>query len=102
MTPAPPTSGSTVKTGIPGVVKAGTAIDLVAQGFDGTTVDDIAAAAEVSPRTFFRYFAAKDEALFDRAADVQEQFRALLASRPADEPLLVALREFLDEVAPAA
>ena len=70
------------------------ALDLFeARGFDGTTVDDIAAAAEVSPRTFFRYFAAKDEALFDRAAGVQEQFRALLASRPADEPLLVALRE---------
>jgi AcrR family transcriptional regulator len=73
---------------------AGVALDLFeARGFDHTTVDDIAAAAEVSPRTFFRYFAAKDEALFDRAADVQEQFRALLASRPADEPLLVALRE---------
>jgi AcrR family transcriptional regulator len=69
---------------------ADVALDLFeARGFDRTTVDDIAAAAEVSPRTFFRYFAAKDEALFD----VQEQFRALLASRPADEPLLVSLRE---------
>jgi sugar lactone lactonase YvrE/glyoxylase-like metal-dependent hydrolase (beta-lactamase superfamily II) len=36
VTPAPPTSGSTVKAGIPGVVNAGTAIELVAQGFDGT------------------------------------------------------------------
>jgi AcrR family transcriptional regulator len=73
---------------------ADVALDLFeARGFDRTTVDDIATAAEVSPRTFFRYFAAKDEALFDRAADVQEQFRALLASRPADEPLLVSLRE---------
>jgi AcrR family transcriptional regulator len=73
---------------------ADVALDLFeARGFDRTTVDDIAAAAEVSPRTFFRYFAAKDEALFDRASDVQEQFRALLASRPADEPLLVSLRE---------
>jgi len=73
---------------------ADVALDLFeARGFERATVDDIAAAADVSPRTFFRYFAAKDEALFDRAADVQEQFRALLASRPADEPLLVALRE---------
>ena len=73
---------------------ADVALDLFeANGFDRTTVDDIAAAAEVSPRTFFRYFATKDEALFDRADDVQETFRALLASRPADEPLLVALRE---------
>ena len=36
VTPAPPTSGATVKADIPGVVKAGTAIELVAQGFDGT------------------------------------------------------------------
>ena len=73
---------------------ADVALDLFeANGYDRTTVDDIAAAAEVSPRTFFRYFSAKDEALFDRADDVQVQFRALLASRPATEPLLVSLRE---------
>jgi sugar lactone lactonase YvrE/glyoxylase-like metal-dependent hydrolase (beta-lactamase superfamily II) len=36
VTPAAPTSGATVKADIPGVVKAGTAIELVAQGFDGT------------------------------------------------------------------
>lgn len=62
-----------------------------ARGFDRTTVDDIAAAADVSPRTFFRYYAAKDEAVFDLAADVVEHFRALLASRPSDEPLLESL-----------
>lgn len=73
---------------------ADVALDLFeTRGFDRTTVDDIAAAADVSPRTFFRYFAAKDEAVFDRAADVEDQFRALLASRPSDEPLLVSLRE---------
>jgi AcrR family transcriptional regulator len=73
---------------------ADVALDLFeTRGYDRTTVDDIAAAADVSPRTFFRYFAAKDEALFDRAGDVQVQFRALLSSRPADEPLLVSLRE---------
>ena len=73
---------------------ADVALDLFeTRGFDHTTVDDIAAAADVSPRTFFRYFASKDEAVFERAPDVQDQFRALLASRPADEPLLVSLRE---------
>jgi AcrR family transcriptional regulator len=73
---------------------ADVALDLFeTHGFERTTVDDIAAAADVSPRTFFRYFATKDEALFDRAGDAQETFRALLAARPADEPLLVALRE---------
>ena len=73
---------------------ADVALDLFeSRGFDSTTVDDIAAAAEVSPRTFFRYFAAKDEAVFDRATDIQQQFRALLADRPTDEPLLVSLDE---------
>jgi AcrR family transcriptional regulator len=73
---------------------AAVALDLFeTRGYAETTVDDIAAAADVSPRTFFRYFAGKDEAVFERAGDVQVAFRALLASRPADEPLLVALRE---------
>jgi AcrR family transcriptional regulator len=70
------------------------ALDLFeSRGFDDTTVDDIAAAADVSPRTFFRYFAGKDEAVFDRADEVQEGFRTMLDARPADEPLLTSLRE---------
>ena len=70
------------------------ALDLFeTRGFDETTVDDIAAAANVSPRTFFRYFASKDEAVFDRADEAQEAFRTLLAARPVDEPMLVSLRE---------
>src|ERR671918_1677884 len=70
---------------------AAVALDLFeTRGYAETTVDDIAAAADVSPRTFFRYFAGKDEAVFERADDVQVAFRALLDSRPTDEPLLVA------------
>jgi AcrR family transcriptional regulator len=70
------------------------ALDLFeTRGYADTTVDDIAAAAEVSPRTFFRYFTAKDEAVFENAGALLEHFRALLDSRPAAEPLLVSLRE---------
>ncbi|MBN2622374.1 MAG: TetR family transcriptional regulator [Acidimicrobiales bacterium] len=73
---------------------ADVALDLFeSRGYGQTTVDDIAAAADVSPRTFFRYFASKDEAVFERADDVREAFTALLSSRPDDEPLLVSLRE---------
>lgn len=60
------------------------------QGYETTTVDDIAAAAEVSPRTFFRYFSTKEEvALGD---DLGREIVGLLAARPAGEPTLESLR----------
>jgi len=73
---------------------ADAALDLFeANGYEATTVEDIARAAEVAPRTFFRYFATKDEALFERADEVTGALHLLLAARPADEPLLTSLRE---------
>lgn len=62
------------------------------RGFPGTTIDDIAAAADVSPRTFFRYFASKEEVLFSRFDETLELLRAFLEDRPADEGVGAALR----------
>jgi AcrR family transcriptional regulator len=62
------------------------------RGYDATTVDDIAAAANVSRRTFFRYFAGKDEVFI---VDPEGKLRALhvaLADGPPDEPTIDALR----------
>jgi AcrR family transcriptional regulator len=60
------------------------------QGYEGTTIDEIAAAADVSPRTFFRYFSTKEDvALGD---DVGPEILRLLAARPADEPMLESAR----------
>lgn len=67
------------------------ALPLFAQhGFDATTVDHIAAAADVSPRTFFRYFSTKEEVVFWDEYD--PLFVELFTARPADEPVLDSLR----------
>jgi AcrR family transcriptional regulator len=62
------------------------------RGVDGTTVEDIAAAADVSPRTFFRYFASKDDVVFAGFPDQIDRLLAMLRSRPADEPVFTSLR----------
>jgi AcrR family transcriptional regulator len=70
------------------------ALELVAErGLANVTVEEIAAAADVSPRTFFNYFPGKDEALTGTdPADVDE-ICAAVATRPAEETPLAALRE---------
>ncbi|MGJ6962389.1 TetR family transcriptional regulator [Streptosporangium sp. G11] len=61
------------------------------QGYEATTVDQIAAAVDVSPRTFFRYFATKEDVALSLLDDGQEVMLAELATRPAEEPPFVAL-----------
>jgi mycofactocin system transcriptional regulator len=63
-----------------------------AQGFDETTVDDIAAAAGIGRRTFFRYFPSKNDVAwgaFDRELD---RMRARLKDFAPDVPLMDAVR----------
>ncbi|GAA2153905.1 TetR family transcriptional regulator [Kitasatospora kazusensis] len=62
------------------------------QGYARTTVDEIAAAVDVSQRTFFRYFANKDEVALAILADAEDHFVANLRERPAAENPLQALR----------
>ena len=62
------------------------------RGFEATTVADIADAADVSPRTFFTYFPAKEDVLFAGAKDRIERLRDALAKRAPDESFLDALR----------
>ncbi|GIH09598.1 hypothetical protein Rhe02_76650 [Rhizocola hellebori] len=65
-------------------------------GYDQTTVADIAAAADIGTRTFFSYFASKEELLFPESdSRVQATVDAIAARKPADGPaevLLTALR----------
>ncbi|MEJ3655350.1 TetR family transcriptional regulator [Actinomycetes bacterium KLBMP 9759] len=61
----------------------------LAQGYDATTVDQIAAAAGVSHMTFFRYFPTK-ESVVD-TDDFDPMLEALIRSRPAEEDPLTAI-----------
>jgi AcrR family transcriptional regulator len=58
------------------------------RGFDHTTIDQIAQAAEISRRTFFRYFADKEELFFAEDEQLLDVIRDSLDSAPADEPVL--------------
>ncbi|GIF62279.1 TetR family transcriptional regulator [Asanoa ishikariensis] len=66
---------------------------LAVQGFDTVTVDEIVAAAGMSRRTFFRYYASKEDVVVRFLADMGEMVVASLGDRPRAEPPSVALRE---------
>ncbi len=69
-----------------------------AQGYDATTVEQIAAAAEISPSTFFNYFPTKEDVvLYDSYDPVM---LSILAARPAGEPLSVSFLKSLEALAP--
>jgi AcrR family transcriptional regulator len=65
---------------------------LAVKGFDAVTTDEIAVAAGVSKRTFFRYFASKEDVVVRFLADLGTDIHAELAARPAGERPSVALR----------
>jgi len=62
------------------------------KGFEATTVDEIAAAVEVSPRTFFRYFTSKEDVALAPLNAQLAAMLAALAARPAGESVITALR----------
>src|ERR1035441_6292277 len=72
------------------------ALDLVAErGFVHVTVEDIAEAADVSPRTFFNYFPSKEAALFGADPDRAKALRERLVRQAPGESALEALRVVL-------
>ncbi|MFF7650285.1 TetR/AcrR family transcriptional regulator [Streptomyces sp. NPDC007983] len=67
------------------------------QGYDATPVDRIAAAADVSPSTVFRYFPAKEDIVLTDEYD--EAMAAGIRDRPLDEPPVSSLRRVLIDMA---
>jgi mycofactocin system transcriptional regulator len=75
-----------------------------ARGFDATTVDEIAAAAGIGRRTFFRYFPSKNDIPWGAFEDELERMRVRLKACPPEVPLMDAIRVALidfNRVAPA-
>ncbi len=64
----------------------------IRNGFDATTVDDIAEAAGIGRRTFFRYFPSKNDLPWGEFDALVASMRSYLMSRPAEVPLLTAIR----------
>ena len=62
------------------------------QGFERTTVDDIAAAAGIGRRTFFRYFPSKNDVPWGDFEGELDRMRLRLKDSPAQTPLMDAIR----------
>jgi AcrR family transcriptional regulator len=73
----------------------------IAHGFSGVSVDDIAAAANMSQRTFFRYFATKDEIVLQYERRLRRRLHEAVRLRPADEGPVTALRNAFLETSTA-
>lgn len=67
------------------------------QGYEETTVEEIAAAAEISPSTFFNYFPTKEDVvLYDMYDPIAIE---MILKRPKDEPLNTVARQVLQAMA---
>jgi AcrR family transcriptional regulator len=69
------------------------------RGYQETTVKDIAAAAGVTERTFFRYFPSKEDLIFAEVLDLVPLLQQEILRRPAAEPPLTAVLNSLVTVA---
>jgi AcrR family transcriptional regulator len=94
--PPPPPSLRQRKQEVVRVALSAAAEELfLSRGFERTTVEQIARAAGVSRRTFFRYYESKEDVMVERSDRLGERLLTELAARPREEPPLLAIRNAL-------
>jgi AcrR family transcriptional regulator len=77
------------------IVEAATRL-FAERGYDATTIADIAAAADIAPRTFFAYFPSKEAVVFHDGDRDYDDLTATLEGRPEGEYAFTALRRWID------
>lgn len=65
-------------------------------GYEATTIDDIAGAVGMSPRSVFRYFPTKEDIVVGKFAAGAERMLEILRARPAEEQAWLSLRRMFD------
>src|SRR4051812_44250827 len=78
------------------IVRAALAL-FAERGFEGTTIADIAEAADIAPRTFFGYFASKEEVVFHDFETILARFAEHLHGRAEGETAFDAMRSWIAE-----
>ena len=77
----------------------GAAMRLFAErGYQATTIADIAAAADIAPRTFFAHFPSKEAVVFHDVDRTLDDLASTLRDRPAGDTTFDALRRFVDSI----
>jgi AcrR family transcriptional regulator len=69
------------------------------RGFDAVTVDEIGAAAEVSHRTFYSYFASKEDLVLRDIREFLDEMRVAFTKRPTSESVIESLRAVILQLA---
>jgi AcrR family transcriptional regulator len=68
------------------------------RGYENTSIEDIAEAVVMSPRTFFRYFASKEDVVFTSWQEIVDTVVVFLSQLPQDASLYAILNAVLDHI----
>ena len=96
MRPGRVASGSSQRERTRAALREAALTRFVRDGFEATSINDIAGDVGVTPRTFYRYFASKDEVLFADYEARLDWFQRALSVRPRRESLIDSVRAAVD------